>query len=122
MLTDRILPPDEWSKLADTELGAACQLWRPEDAAIVVVEDDGAIVATWALCRFWHVEGVWVAPSHRKRPGVVRRLLVAMFSLARRFGVKAAITGAVTDEVRKLLSHLDAEQLPGTYHVLKLRE
>lgn len=107
------MPPEEWHRLGHTPLDA---IWRdldPQESAIVVVETEGQVVACWSLVKFWHVEGVWIAPSHQKRAGVARRLLDAMKALLRSRGARAVMTGAESPDVRHLLiSHLKALPLP----------
>lgn len=104
-MTYRILPPMEWNKLDGTEqLGRIWPFLRPEDTQIVVVEDDGQIIATWAVVRVVHVEGLWVRPEYRRRSlRMVRMLFQGMYDAARRFGVRNVWTSAETPEVQQLL-------------------
>jgi hypothetical protein len=119
-VTTRILPPEEYPRLAGTELEL---VWPtlPMDAAVVVVEDGTEIVGCWAAFTLAHVEGVWVAPAHRGKTSVARRLLGGMRrALAEQFGATGAITGAMSDEVRGILDGLGAQKLPGDHYVLSL--
>lgn len=119
-MTRRILPREEYPRLAGTELEA---VWPtlPEDAAVLVVEEDGAIVGCWAAFLLAHVEGVWTAPEHRGKGAVARHLLVGMRrTLAEQFGSTGAITGAMSDEVRGILAGLGATKLPGDHYALTL--
>lgn len=119
-MTTRLLPMDEWFRLADTELGPALHV-LPDDTRIVVVEDpDGDIVGCWALIRYVHVEGVWIAPSHRKRGRVAASLLAGMQQAARDWDVQAVLTAALTDDVRQLIDHLGGQPLPGDHFVLPI--
>lgn len=116
-MTTRVLPPAEWPRLAGTELET---VWPqlPRDAAVVLVVEDGdAIIACWALITVRHVEGVWIAPEHRGRASVARRLLSGMRELT---GGGAVFTAALTPEVEALLEGLRAEKLPGEHYVLTL--
>lgn len=120
-MTTRILPREEYPRLAGTELEA---VWPtlPEGAAVLVVEEDGQIVGCWAAFLVAHVEGVWIAPEHRGRGGVARRLLVGMRrTLVETFGATGALTGAMTDDVRALLARLGATKLPGDHYALPLK-
>lgn len=118
-MTTRLLPANEWAKLRGTELDA---VWPrlPETAQIVVVEDGDQIVGCWALLPVWHLEGVYIAPEHRKRGAVARRLWTGMQRLLRASGVSSVATAACSDEVRALLAHLGATQLPGDHYVLPI--
>jgi GNAT superfamily N-acetyltransferase len=119
-LTSRILPPHEWPRLACTELEAVYPHLNPDDADVVVVEDDGRVVACWALLRVYHVEGVWVHPDYRKRGRVAGRLLEAMRGLCKRLKIGRVVTAAQSDDVRQLIVHLRGQVLPGDHFVIPL--
>jgi GNAT superfamily N-acetyltransferase len=121
-MTSRVLPVEEWPRLAGTELEAVWPTLDPGSAQIVVVEEAGQIVGCWALLAVWHVEGVWIHPDYRSRPaGVARRLLVAMRYLARRCGALAVLTGAIDPKVRHILTdHLHARPVPGEQFIWEL--
>jgi hypothetical protein len=112
-MTSRVLPPNEWHRLAGTELEALAS--DPNaPATVVVVEDDGGeIVACWGLVICGHAEGFWVAPSHRARAGVLRRLLVTMRKQAEACGLRAVWTTAMSPEVVRFLTHAQAVEVPG---------
>ena len=93
----RILPPEEWGRLEGTELETVWPVLSPTDAQIVVVEDGPAIVGCWAVIRYVHVEGIWIAPAYRGRFAVGRRLWRAMGQVARAWGASAVWTAAVSD-------------------------
>ena len=118
-MTSRILPPAEYARLADTYLAPLLEA-LPHDTQVVVVEDDGVIVAHWALMLLPHCECAWLHPLYRKNPAVVRRLYVGMVRAARDRGVSRVMTAAIDDEVRGLLAHLGAERLPGDHYVWPL--
>jgi hypothetical protein len=113
----RVLPPAEWSRLQGTELdGVTAHL--PPTAQIVVVEQDGAIVACWAAFNVLHVEGIWIAPAHRRSGSVARRLLRAMRQVVASFGCRSAMTAALTDEVDGFITRLGGTRVPGTHFLL----
>lgn len=120
MLTTRELTRAEWPRLALTPIAAVLDRF-PTDTRIVVVEDAaGLIVAEWALIRYVHVEGVWIAPEHQKRGRVAGLLLRAMYAVARSWGVSAVLTCADDDQVRGLVDHLGGRRLPGDHYVLPI--
>ena len=116
MLHTRELPRDEWPRLkeAQTEL-ASIAARLPAQSRILVVEDDGVIVGAWGLFSILHAEGIWIAPSHRKRAGVARRLLATMRAWVQDMGAGGVITGARNTEVSGYLMRLGAEPLPTAY-------
>jgi N-acetylglutamate synthase-like GNAT family acetyltransferase len=120
-MTTRVLPVGEYDRLNDTYL-APLAGYLPEDAQVVVVEDDGRIIACWAMFFMPHVEGVWIHPDYQRRGGAARRLLRGMRDTAARLRVERVVTAAITPDVADLLVRLGAKQLEGTHYVLPLRE
>jgi len=123
-MTTRVLPRHEWPRLKGTELET---LWPllPQDADVLVVEEDGDIVGCWALYLLPHVEGVWVHPAHRGRGGVVRRLLSGMRTLVYALQRDTAVqTGALDTEdgavVAEMLKKLGAVELPGRHFAWRM--
>lgn len=115
----RVLPPAEWDQLRGTELETVWALLNPSDAQIVVVEQDGAIVGCWACFTVLHCEGVWIAPEHRGKTSVARRLWTRMLRLVRARGAKGFVTAATTPDVRALLEGR-AARLPGDHYVYQV--
>lgn len=116
--TTRLLPFEEWPKLAGTELETVWPVVNPRDARIVVVEDaSGVIVGCWAALRYVHAEGVWIDPAHRGRGRVAAHLLKGLQAAMEDFGATAAWTTSLTPAVSVLAEHLGGRQLPGTHYV-----
>jgi hypothetical protein len=115
MYQARILPPDDWPRLAGTELEQVWPLLDPTGAIVVVVEDAaGMIIGCWSLIPYLHAEGVWVHPAHRQRAAVAKRLIHATVNAARATGATSVMTTALTPAVAQLLTHhLGAIRLPG---------
>jgi hypothetical protein len=121
-VTTRILPRDEWTKLAGTDLEPV-YAHLPDDTQIVVVEnDEGLIIGHWAVIRYVHVECVWIDEAHRKGGSVARRLLTQMRKAARAWGAKAVWTASMDPEVSQLLVKLRAQPLPGDHYVFPIGE
>jgi len=120
-MTTRILDATEWARVP-TDLHALLPHVIPGDAQVVVVEDAGRIVASWAVLRVVHLEGLWIDPAYRGRAGVARRLYEATLTAARRWTSGWAMTGAATDDVRALLDHAGAQKLPMDTYVMPLRD
>jgi len=121
--TSRILPVEEWPKLAHAGLGDALTVFKPADTQALVVEHEGQIVGVWLGVRFVHAEGVWIAPAHRGAFGVVKRLLTGMREIAARWGVDIVWTGAVSDDalVRGLIEKLGGKEVPMQTFILPMR-
>jgi hypothetical protein len=104
-VTTRILPPSEWSRLEGTLLE---QTWPvlPRGAVVLAVEQDGQILGCVAAWQVWHLEGLWIAPAHRGKVGVGRRLWQTVKTWAASFGVGEVVMMARSDEARKLIPKL----------------
>lgn len=119
-LSTRVLPVAEYPRLAGTELE---NVWPhlPETAQVLVIEDAGVIVGCWAVLTCVHVEGLWIAPSHRKQGRVARRLLSAMRSAADDHGVTSVLTAATSPEVRALIERFGGHAIAGAPFLMPVR-
>lgn len=119
MLTDRVLPPAEWPSLKATgcDLGGVIDQLDPRVASIVVVEDGDQIVGCWAALLWIHAEGVWVAPQHRGKTSVARRLWRRMRELVHEAGFRDILTAANTPEIAALLNRPGSTPVPQEYRV-----
>ncbi len=117
-MTARILPPEEWPRLAGTE---AETIWPQLTSAarVVVVEQDGQIIGCHLLQPVLHAECLWVHPDHRGRSSVARRLWRAVQQAVRdEFGVTWFATDACSDDVRALLAHVGAVKLESDHYMV----
>ena len=115
-MTTRLLPLAEWSKIEASGLGAAT---LPHEAMVLVVEHEGAIVGCWALYQAWHADGMWVAPNHRGRGAVFRRLVKGMRALLRSLGTTKVVTSAIDPKIARLVTRSGAVKVPGEFYVLE---
>lgn len=113
-MTTRTLPREEFGRLVGTELEAVAPILPPA-ATVLVVEDAGQIVGCWALFPVWHAEGLWIAPAHRGKGGVARRLLAGLRTAAHAQGARAVATAATDERVESMLDRLGAVALPGVH-------
>jgi hypothetical protein len=116
----RVLRPAEYAKLAETEVGA---LWPHLTAQtrVVVVEDHGHLVGCHLLQAVLHAECLWIHPAHRGRTSVARRLWPAVCREVRdHFQATAFATAATSDEVTRLLQHVDAQPIPGQHYMVRI--
>ena len=113
MMVTRVLPPEQWEMLDGTELEDVWKHLDRDKARVIVVEDDHAIIACWALFPLYHVEGIWLHPEHRGKGRTFKRLLEHMGAVAESEGVTHVTTGCLSDQVRELLEHFGAVEVPG---------
>lgn len=76
MYTTRILPPEEWEKVADVFTTHGGTLPHPPHAAIAVTEDAGQIVGLLTCQLVPHCEPLWIHPEHRGKVSWLRLLRV----------------------------------------------
>lgn len=120
MITHRVLPPEEWPRLAGTEAETVWPHLDPENARVLVVEENGEIVAAWVGMRVVHMECIWVKPSHRGLVSIARRLFMGMRSIATGWGAKRVWTASLAPEVTDLIERFGGEPVPGEHYVLPL--
>ena len=114
-VTRRVLPRDEYWRLAGTDLWAALPT-LPENVCVVVVEQDGEIVACIGLVPLWHVEGAWVDPANRRDGTTFGHLLAALGDECRALNVQTVFPAAAADdsghEMAAILHALGGVELP----------
>jgi hypothetical protein len=114
-----VVPREEWAaRLAGTELEPAIEHLPPGTRVVVVVDDADQTVACWATMQYVHVEGLWIAPEHRKRSKAFGHLADGMRALLEADGTRAVLTVAIDDVVAGLLESKGAAALPGVQYVL----
>ena len=119
MSAARILPPEEWDRLGD-----AADLYRtmnPEDAAVIVVENGGAIVARLAVLRVPHFESLWLAPEAIGNAGIARAMVRAATKKAAEWAPHWIMANADNDATCKLLERIGGHWLPVHTFLLPLQ-
>lgn len=116
-MTRRILPRDEYDRLAGTLLGPLAEA-LPEDTEVIVIEDNGVIVGSAAVFSRQHVECPSVADGYRNRPDVFWSLLDGIRQTAARRGANRVIAGSLADadgedRIGAFLLNMHAEPMPG---------
>lgn len=120
-MTTRILPRDEWPRLAGTLLERAWPHFEGQ-ATVVVVERDGAIVGCAAVFQAWHLEGAWIAPEHRGRVGVGRRLIAGMRAAIRATGARELLTMVCDPDTRRLHTPFgESVRLDGEHYAVQVK-
>lgn len=120
-MTTRLLPPEEWDRLVGTEADAVRPYLATLGARPLVVEDETRIVGCWVLLPMWHAECLWIAPSHRTKASVGRRLLRGLWTAAAAMGIERIWTSAGSDDVRQLLTRYGAQAMPGDHFVMGMK-
>lgn len=118
MLTDRILPPEEWHRL-EGELVPLLPYLDPARITIVVVEEDGMIVGRLVWIKADHVENAWMAPSHRGKAAVARRGWRRIRQLIRDDGGKTMLVAANTLPMATMFEK-HGVPFPGIPYVIRL--
>jgi hypothetical protein len=122
MLTSRELPPTEWPRLDGTELERMWPVLDPDHATVVVVEDEaGMIVGTWAVMAVVHAEGFGVSLAHRQDSRVLRLLMKTGHRVMARLGIASFVTAASTPEMATYLTRLQGIELPARFFTVPLR-
>ena len=114
----RLLPPEEWHKLAGTEPGKIIHVINKESSNIMVVEKDDTIVGSWSLIPYYHAECVWIREDFRNSAVVARRLITGMEQMANALGISSVITASTNKRVDRLIRHLKSKKLPGQHYVI----
>lgn len=113
----RILPREEWGRLERAPV-MLFPYTQPENVAEVVVEDGDRVLACMSVLRATHFEGLWVDPSARRHPGVMRGLLRQATAIAQVRGERWVFGGAEHDQMRGFLGRLGGVQVPMDLYAL----
>lgn len=123
-----LLPSDQVERLREAGGPLADlspeQLAQLERASIAVVEIAGRIVAYWVVFYALHAEPLWVAPSARLHPGILRSLLEQTGAIIAETG--EATTFAIIDPADAAAVHgvlpdrLGFARVPGDLYYLSV--
>lgn len=97
MITHRLLPPEEWHRVADIPPFSTGGLPNPDYWRIVVVERDGVIVACSSLFDTVHWDCFWAAEAERGNPVVFRELVNAGMEIMALHGIPMVHTTVPTE-------------------------
>ena len=118
-MTTRVLPYAEWPRLVGTEAEAVWPYLDPLKSHVVVLENDGEIIACHVLMQVLHADCLWTHPAHRT-PAMTRALWAATQAEARRLGATSLATAANDDRVKRLLAYIGATKLEGEHYVIQM--
>ena len=120
--TARLLPPDEWHRLAEFEPFKTHGLPTVEHWRVIVGEVDGEIVGFCCLFNAVHWEPWWIAPAYRKHPGLLRQMIDRTGDELRAAKVQNVFV-CVGDEIpdqQALVQRFGFEEAPGKLYILAL--
>jgi hypothetical protein len=113
-LTVRVLPPEEYAKIADTDAGplAASFLRYPAvDGKVYVAEDGDTIVGVWTTFQVRYAEGLWIEEGYGVKAGYA--LWNAVKHDVADEGYAAMATATDSDHVQQLLRGMKAQTWAG---------
>ena len=110
-MTSRLLPREEWARLAGTQLETVVPI-LPEGAKVMVIEKDAEILACVALYPLWHLEGLQIMAPAATRP-LLEMIKVQTADLS------GVLSWAQEPLVGEFLTRLGAEVLPGQHFAWK---
>ena len=121
MITSRILPPDEWTRVTHIEPFASGGLPNPENWRIVVIERDGAIVAACSLFDTVHWDMFWVDEAERGNPVVFKALVEGGVQVMAEYHIDMVHTTIPLDrpDLQRMLERVGFQPAPGSLYYFK---
>ncbi len=122
MLVVRILPVEEWPRLAGTESAKFAECRAGQPVVPFVVEEEGRIVGTWTLTTYNVLEGLWVSAEQRGHNHVraQRALLRAVREYALNVGLVEAVTFSASAQIDRMCDRVGGRVLGAVPWVLPL--
>ena len=120
----RFLDPDEWGRAHAPGLDDLLLIAEPQNIAIVVVEDDAKeIIASVAVLKVTHFEGLWIKPSERGNAGVFRALIRQAYALPKLQNESFVLATPDVDDVRmaSICARLGGKRLPQRMYALPVQ-
>jgi hypothetical protein len=114
----RILPVEEWERLSVTGLVPIFPDFPPEDVVVVVVEQDGEIVASTTLVRVVHLESLWI--KEEAGAGVSRALIRGIVDASKEWAPRVVMAQTRHQNVSEILTKLGGAFLPVESYVLRI--
>jgi len=119
-----VIPPEEWTaRLSHIEPFKTHGFPNPALCRVLcAVTPAEEVVAAWWITIAWHAEPVWIAPEHRKRPGLIRKLWERVRQELVREGADVAF-GIITDpQVVGQASRLGFARVHGDLYFLQVNK
>ena len=124
MITHRLLPPEEWSKLLAFEPFRSCGLPEsPINWRICVAEHDGEIVGHCCIFSAVHWDMWQIHPAYQKNPNVVKGLIKTGTDVLKEAdvaGVFAVVDKEQPESHHRLMTHFGFQPAPGALYLLDM--
>ena len=124
-MTSRVLPQEEWSKLADLDPYCTEGLPNPKHFLITVVEDDrGRILAHAAIFDTVHWDVFRIVPDQARNPAVARHLATIGYQTLQGLGVPSVHLSVSPDhpELVKMAEQLGFHPSPLRLYIRAVEE
>ena len=118
-MRSRILPREEWDRLEVTKLTPIFPDFRPEDTEVVVVEEDGEIIASAIVLRVVHLESLWISPK-KTNSMAGKHLWRGVVESAKKWAGPIAMAQTGVNKVCRILEKLGGVKLPADSYVVPL--
>lgn len=116
----RILPPEEWPRLDFARFSQTGREMDLGDVQVVVVEDNGRIVAYMSVLRITHMEDLWFDPEYRGNAGVAKRMMKAGFTAAKKWADRWVWASTESEHMSDIVSRVGGVELPVKSYVIPL--
>lgn len=121
-MTTRLLPPEEWARLAETEGGEVWRLFDQESTKILVVERDGRIIGRLAVLTIQHADFFWIDSVSRDKTSVCWQLWFGLKNLIRSAPYGGVIVSILSDRMRRFVTKAGAVPMPGEHFTWDLNQ
>ena len=121
MIRQRVLPVEEWHRVAHLEPFATGGLPDPENWRIVVVERDDTIIAMCSLFDSVHWDLFWVADADRCNPTVFKELVEGGVAVMDTCGIDMVHTTIPLGrpDLARMLERVGFQPAPGELYFFK---
>lgn len=116
----RVLPFSEWDRVHGKGFDGMLPLLDPSNAAVVVVEDGGEVVAHLGVLRVTHLESLWIHPAYRGNAGVGRSLLRKAMEVVRPWARRWCMAQVADEHVRELVHKLGGVRIEADSYALSV--
>ena len=120
MIEARVLPQGEWNKLEISKIPPMWMALRPEDAQMIVIEDEGRVIAMLGTLRITHFENLWIDPEYRGNPNVARKLMRKGLEAARKWATDWAIGYSGSDHMNDILERVGGVKMPVDTYIVPI--
>lgn len=120
-LTSRLLPPEEWDKVAHVPPFSTVGIPDPDHWRVLVVEDaEGKVVAVSHLYDMVHWDSFWIDPAHQGKAAAFRAMVTSGLETLGTLGIQVVHTTVPNDrpDLQQLVLDFGYQQAPGQLYLL----